>query len=596
MNDSSIPFIPFRRKLVLFATLIVLAVAIPALAYAIRLPWKELHREIAVSQGILAAVSEAIPAEDLAVMNAFARATIPETSGITEKKRDYLDWTFTMLLMDGRLLSREEMTGTLSERGISVRDGLDYAEVQRSYAYWEQRFAEEPETLEVFRRNKTYLVDVKRRTGGIGLAMSDIYIMLDSGRRQEFFDRNIAFVLDGYPWYQSAFPGDRYTPDDDSIIRDGALRGQTGFGHNRVSSPETYFLPDFYRDQWGNWFSVWNTTGAEGAYTIFIVDFDADIVRDMMVNIAIAVLLTGGAVALVVALLTRQLSERYSRSPVELSKGIRHVARGDFSYRVPTLLDEFNIVGEEFNEMTVKLHERDRLQSVVEKFLSKELAEQAAKEGMMLGGQVANCTIMFTDFAGFSTLTGRMDPHEIVRELNRYFDVLVPIIKKYGGFPDKYIGDAIVAIFGAPIPLSDHAERAVECAVEMQKAMRKLNDTRRKQGKMVFEMRIGLNTGEVLVGAIGCDMKLEYTSIGESTNLANRMEAGCSIGNILMSSRTYAMLRPDFLERRKIVLHKKKLAVKGYRDDIEAYEIRVSRHTISKNPDSTSFDDFYEYS
>jgi len=127
-------------------------------------------------------------------------------------------------------------------------------------------------------------------------------------------------------------------------------------------------------------------------------------------------------------------------------------------------------------------------------------------------GESIDCTVMFTDFAGFSTITQHLVAGEVVEALNTYFDSMIPIIKKYGGFPDKYIGDAIVAIFGAPVHLSDHAERAVLASIEMQNKMREINETRRREKKPYFEMRIGLNSGNVIAGAIGCDMKLEYTA------------------------------------------------------------------------------------
>jgi class 3 adenylate cyclase len=595
MPDLQLPYIPFRRKLILFAVILVAIIAIPVAFFAVQKPWNELKHQISISQAIIASVKESIPQDDLNKMNAFAAARIPETIEVSDKKRDYLDWTFNMILIDRRLLSKTEVLESLKENNIELHGGLDYKELQEAYGFWEKRFRTDPSALALFRKYKTYLIDVKRNTNGVVLDTADIYIMYDTGRKQGFFDKNTAFVLDGYPWYKSSFPGDIYTPPEGSNLRAKALTGATGFDHNTLSNPSRFFLPDYYTDQWGQWFSVWATAGTDGSYNSFIIDFDAGIVTRMMITVAITSGILGLIILAAIAFMTNWLSKRYSQSPVELSKGIRRVARQDYEYRVPELSDEFAEVGNEFNSMIEKLKERDRLQNALEKVLSKELAALAAKEGVMLGGQKATCTMMFTDFAGFSTITHKLDPHDIVDLLNEYFNRLIPVIKKYGGFPDKYIGDAIVAIFGAPIAFKDHAEKAVRCAIEMQKTMRRINDQRRKKGKIVFEMRIGLNTGDVLVGAIGCDMKLEYTSIGESTNLANRMESACSIGNIMMSSYTYSLLKPEFLEKYKIVLEKKKVSVKGYKDKIDSYEIKITPFTIEKNMETANIKDFYQY-
>lgn len=500
-----------------------------------------------------------------------------------------------MILLDRRLLSHAEMTESLKDNNVDLRGGLDYQQVKNAYTYWDNTFKKDPASLALFRKYKTYLVDVKRNTNGVVLDTADVYIMYDTGRQQGFFDKNTAFVLDGYPWYKSSFPGDIYTPPNGSNLRTKSLTGSTGFDHNQIMSTSHFFLPEYYTDQWGKWFSVWATSGTDGAYNSFIIDFDAGIVSRMMTSVAITSGILGLIVLGTIAVMTNWLSKRYSQSPVELSKGIRRVARQDYEYRVPELADEFSEVGNEFNSMIEKLKERDRLQNALEKVLSKELAALAAKEGVMLGGQKATCTMMFTDFAGFSTITHKLDPHDIVDLLNEYFNKLIPVIQKYGGFPDKYIGDAIVAIFGAPIAFKDHAEKTVRCAIEMQKTMRRINDQRRKKGKIIFEMRIGLNTGDVLVGAIGCDMKLEYTSIGESTNLANRMESTCSIGNIMMSNNTYSLLKPEFLEKYKIILEKRKVSVKGYKDKIDAYEIKITPFTIEKNMETANIKDFYQY-
>lgn len=587
--------IPFRQKLLIFAGIITALIGIPLTILALKQPWQRLESQVAISRNLIAAVRETVPPEDLRAMNRFAQAQIAPTSTVSAEMRIYLDWTFNMLLLNNRLLSRDEIVRTVREEQVPLEAEIDYPEIERSYAYWQSAFADNPQLLETFRTHKRYMVAVKDQVNPKDIRLADLYLMLDTGASKGFFKNRIAFVLDGYQWYESAFPGDEYYPPPQSNLRGDSLSGKQGYGNSRLIDPSRGFLPGFYTDDWGNWFSVWHTSRQDNLYSLFVTDFAADTVLHELttalgITLGLLVLLS-----LTVWLITSHLSHRYSRSPVELSKGIQQVARGRYDYRIPELFDEFDSVRLKFNEMTERLQERERLQHVLEKFLSKELAEQAAREGLVLGGVEVDCTIMFTDFAGFSTITHTMNPQEVVTTLNEYFDLLIPIVKRHGGFPDKYIGDAIVALFGAPLAFSDHADKAVECAMEMQETLRKFNYQRKKDGKVVFEMRIGMNTGKVLVGAIGCDMKLEYTSIGESTNLANRMEMNCSIGNVLLSMNTYKSLTDNTKQAIPYPAKEQSMQVKGYAKAIHAVEIVTSPYTISKNAEHTGSHDFYRY-
>lgn len=155
--------------------------------------------------------------------------------------------------------------------------------------------------------------------------------------------------------------------------------------------------------------------------------------------------------------------------------------------------------------------------------------------------------------------------------------------------------NTIVAVFGAPVRFENHAEQAVLCAIEMQRKMRELNNRRRKEGKVFFEMRIGLNSGIVVAGAIGCDLKLEYTSIGETTNLANRMEAKCKTGHVLMSENTYRLIKDKSFAGVFINNIPEKEIVKGYREEVNTYGIYVQDLKITKNMNTEDLTRFYEY-
>lgn len=588
-------FIPFRAKLVLFAFLIVLIIGLPVLYFEVQRPWQVLHSQIELSDTLLGSVHTTINKNDLELMNTYALTLLEKGETLTPEEHDYYDMSFNMLLLKNTLLSEEEMDNTLKQNIPHYHKVVDYEAVKKSYDFWQGEESNHPQEFILFRKYKQYLVTLKKEIHKTGFKVADVYILLDSGKKTGFFEKNIAFLLDGYDWWNSSFPGEGYDAPSSSNLRDLSLANQTGYSHNQEIDQNHFFMPQFYKDEWGEWFSVWLTDKNSDVFDSFVVDFDAKRIQTLMAQVISAILFIGFLVLVVITITTERLSLSYSRSPEELKKGIKEVSSGNYKYMMPKLADEFGKVRDDFNSMTLRLQERDRLLQVLERLLSKEMAAEAAKSGLALGGEEVGTTIMFTDFAGFSTITQNLHPRDVVDALNSYFEVMVPIIKNHGGFPDKYIGDAIVAIFGAPIKLSDHAERAVQCAIEMQEAIQKLNEQRRKDGEIIFEMRIGLNSGDVLAGTIGCDMKLEYTTIGETTNLANRMEAGCRIGDVMISHRTYTKLPRAIIKSINVSKDPEPITVKGYNEPIQAYHILVSLFNISKNQTAKEPEDFYQY-
>jgi adenylate cyclase len=241
------------------------------------------------------------------------------------------------------------------------------------------------------------------------------------------------------------------------------------------------------------------------------------------------------------------------------------------------------------------VRERINLKDALTKLLSEEMAEVAARDGLVLGGQRVDCTIMFTDFSAFSSLSQNMTAEEVVIVLNRYFGEMIPIIKKRNGFPDKYIGDAIVAMFGAPVHFDNHAEQAVRAAIDMQRRLRVLNEEIRQEQGIVFEMRIGINSGDVIVGAIGCDMKMEYTSIGDTTNLANRMESQSRIGHIMITEYTYQLIKDCNIGGVRIEKLSAGVQVKGYSQPITAYEILIDDLEIEVSSNAEDPRHFFNY-
>lgn len=196
-----------------------------------------------------------------------------------------------------------------------------------------------------------------------------------------------------------------------------------------------------------------------------------------------------------------------------------------------------------------QLIERMRREAVVlsnfQRYFTPDLALQiAGQEGeIQLGGAKRQVVVLFSDIRGFTSLSERMSPDEIASLLNRYFTEMVEIVFEHGGTLDKFMGDALMALWGAPIARADDADRATQAALAMQRALAGLNERWIRQGLPPLSIGIGINAGEVFAGNIGSARRLEYTVIGDAVNTAARLCSEAGPGEILIAEPLYAALR-----------------------------------------------------
>ena len=194
-----------------------------------------------------------------------------------------------------------------------------------------------------------------------------------------------------------------------------------------------------------------------------------------------------------------------------------------------------------------------------------------------LGGEMRDVTIFFSDIRSFTTFSEAHTPKEVVELLNEYLDAMTQVIFDFGGTLDKYVGDEIMAIFGAPLPLADHPRIAVECAVAQMKKLRELQLKWTSEGKTVLDIGMGLNTGTVVVGNIGSTIHKDYTVIGDAVNLAARIEALTRkysdenhVTHLLISEYTYEKIKDQFDCR-----YVDEMTVKGKTTATKLYEVLV---------------------
>lgn len=210
----------------------------------------------------------------------------------------------------------------------------------------------------------------------------------------------------------------------------------------------------------------------------------------------------------------------------KMSEAAIRISSGDFKINLPSKgNDELAHLSHSFNEMAKGLEERDRVKETFNKFHNKEIAEKLLSGEVKLGGERKTATIFFSDVRGFTALSESMEPEQVVEMLNEYMTRMVAIIRSYRGIVDKYVGDAIMAIWGVPIEGEDDYYNAVRACLAMREDLSKLNELRISRGQVPIKIGMGLNAGPLIAGNIGSDEKMEYTVIGDAVNLASRIES-----------------------------------------------------------------------
>jgi len=221
------------------------------------------------------------------------------------------------------------------------------------------------------------------------------------------------------------------------------------------------------------------------------------------------------------------------------------------------------------------LVERARREAVVlsnfQRYFAPDLARQIGGEegAIQLGGAKRRVVVLFSDIRGFTAMSEAMSPDDIARLLTDYFTEMVEIVFEHGGTLDKFMGDALMSLWGAPLARVNDADRAIHAAVAMQRALERLNDGWREEGRPTIEIGIGINVGEVFAGNIGSERRLEYTVIGDAVNIAARFCAEASPGEILISDELFRELSspPPVSALQPLPLKGKTHAVPVYRVD-----------------------------
>ncbi|MCL5011778.1 MAG: adenylate/guanylate cyclase domain-containing protein [Candidatus Marsarchaeota archaeon] len=178
--------------------------------------------------------------------------------------------------------------------------------------------------------------------------------------------------------------------------------------------------------------------------------------------------------------------------------------------------------------------EKNKIKGMFEKYVNPNIIKKIIKQKKLkLGGERQEITILFSDVRGFTSLSEKTPPEKVVKMLNEYFNIATRIIQKHDGTVDKFIGDAVMAIFNAPIKSESHADNAVQTAIEMQKEFKKKN----------LSVGIGINTGDAVIGNIGSSKVMDYTAIGDAVNTASRIQGLAKAGEIAITDSTFKKIK-----------------------------------------------------
>jgi adenylate cyclase len=281
-----------------------------------------------------------------------------------------------------------------------------------------------------------------------------------------------------------------------------------------------------------------------------------------------AVLLAGLGIAFAIA-------RRVGSSVAAISGAAASIKDGRYAL-VPESMarDELGLLARDFNAMVRGLLERDRLRDTFGRYFTRQVAEHVLSGKVELGGDLVPVTVLFSDIRSFTTLSEHMPPRELLDFLNVFFSGMVESVMANDGVVDKFIGDSIMAVFGAPVPRSGDALNAVKAALEMRRRLAQMNEGFRAAGKPEIRAGIGLHAGEVVAGNMGHIQRMEYTVIGDAVNVASRLEGLTKElhTDILISEDLYRQVE-EHVDAEPL----QRVRVKGREQEVMVYRLRDLR-------------------
>lgn len=314
----------------------------------------------------------------------------------------------------------------------------------------------------------------------------------------------------------------------------------------------------FYRIPTTNWHLVLFSKG--------------DVILAPIVRFRFNYLVAGIIGLLVIAFLIRVNTRPVARAVTEIGEAAERVETGDFLVRLDEgRSDEIGLLNKRFNRMVVGLKQRELIERTFGRYVDRNVAEELMKNpaALELGGENRVVTILMSDLQGFTEKAGKLKPQQVIHILNRYYSRMIDIIDKRQGIIVDFYGDSVLAFFnGISADTPQRALDATKCALEMQEAAREVSRENEKEGLPPLEMRVGIHTGEVVVGNVGSDARAKYGIVGSAVNETDRIQSYAEPGAVMISERTYRILGD-----RIVVGPTAKAALKGLNGFRELYRV-----------------------
>jgi class 3 adenylate cyclase len=323
----------------------------------------------------------------------------------------------------------------------------------------------------------------------------------------------------------------------------------------------------------------------EGGGTLYIVELkDSGLKMEERLNqeasflsheITIQQLIITAVSAILILLIQDRIIRKIVNPLRKLSLGISQVSAAQYGeILIPEegrdAKDEIGVLLRAFIQMIEDLKKGEQVRGILDKVVSKKIAEKIIREGVKLGGEIREVTILFSDIRSFTAITQNMDPQDVLDMLNDCLTILTKAVDDFEGVIDKYVGDEVMALFGAPVETKQSALRAVQCAKSMREVMREWNRQRKESGLVCLQIGIGIHTGRVIAGNVGAESHPSYTVLGHNVNLASRL---CSQAEGMEILITKEVLESPQVRENIEVEALAPLTVKGITEPIKAYRV-----------------------
>lgn len=374
----------------------------------------------------------------------------------------------------------------------------------------------------------------------------------------------------------------RFVIDAEELLEDKALTNEI---YRPVNDSEKFSLEEpqvqnqFMTDQWGTWLTATAPIRDSSGKGVAVLGVDvaadnvvAELRKILYISLGSLVISIGLAIALALFLANRAAKPLHA-----IGLALDQVATGDYSVEVKVdSKDEFGLVAESLNKMILGLQQRENLKGALARYVSQEVTDSVISAGATaVRSERKKITILFADVRGFTSLSEKITPEEMVELLNTYLEKMIDSIFNHKGYINKFMGDGIMAVFGAERDDPYQEENAILAALDMRKALDELRQKWRAEGRIDrvqdLHIGIGINTGIAIVGNIGSSRRMEFGVIGDSVNLASRLESATkemSNVDMLVSEYTYVAVRSRFAFRSC-----GDIRVKGKADPIMTYTV-----------------------